>query len=49
MFETILFNDIPAWYFQLIIPIGFSLMAMRFIINTIDILLDPEKNKGESA
>jgi TRAP-type C4-dicarboxylate transport system permease small subunit len=49
MFETILFNDIPAWYFQLIIPIGFLLMALRFIINGIDILLHSGTNKGKSA
>ncbi len=30
--NTILFSDIPAWYFQLIIPIGFLLMTFRFSI-----------------
>lgn len=33
MFETMLFNDIPAWYFQLIIPIGFVMMSLRFLLH----------------
>lgn len=32
MAETTIFNEIPAWYFQLIIPFGFLLMAFRFLI-----------------
>jgi TRAP-type C4-dicarboxylate transport system permease small subunit len=32
MFETTLFNDIPAWYFQIIIPIGFTFICLRFIL-----------------
>lgn len=39
-FETILFNNIPSWYFQIIIPIGFGLMTLRFIINSLQKLLD---------
>ncbi len=35
MFETMLFNDIPAWYFQLIIPIGFVMMSLRFLLHAI--------------
>jgi len=31
-YNTILFNDIPAWYFQIIIPVGFLLMTFRFTI-----------------
>ena len=27
-----IFADIPAWYFQVIIPIGFAFMAFRFLI-----------------
>ena len=33
---TILFNDIPAWIFQSIIPVGFALIAFRFILNLIE-------------
>ncbi len=28
--------NFPAWYFQFIIPIGFSLMAFRFLIRTVE-------------
>ncbi len=34
--KSILFNDIPAWIFQLIIPIGFGLMAFRFLLRAIE-------------
>jgi len=29
---TIIFNNIPAWYFQIIIPVGFLMMTFRFLI-----------------
>ena len=29
---TIIFNNIPAWYFQIIIPLGFLMMTFRFLI-----------------
>ena len=29
---TIIFNNIPAWYFQIIIPAGFLMMTFRFLI-----------------
>jgi TRAP-type C4-dicarboxylate transport system permease small subunit len=32
---TTLFNEIPAWYFQMILPVGFLLMAFRFLIHMI--------------
>jgi TRAP-type C4-dicarboxylate transport system permease small subunit len=32
MYGTTLFGDVPAWYFQLIIPIGFILMGFRFLV-----------------
>ncbi|MDI6765399.1 MAG: TRAP transporter small permease, partial [Bacteroidota bacterium] len=31
--------NFPAWWFQIIIPIGFGLMAFRFFIRTIEHLL----------
>ena len=31
MMGTEIFTDIPAWYFQIIIPIGFILMSFRFL------------------
>jgi TRAP-type C4-dicarboxylate transport system permease small subunit len=33
---TTLFNEIPAWYFQMILPVGFLLMALRFLIHMVD-------------
>ncbi len=39
-FATTIFNDVPAWYFQIIIPIGFALMALRFLFNSILIAFD---------
>jgi C4-dicarboxylate transporter DctQ subunit len=32
MAGTTLFSDVQAWYFQLIIPVGFILMAFRFFV-----------------
>jgi len=48
-FETMLFNNIPAWYFQIIIPVGFGLMTIRFIINCIQKLVDGFSIKEEQA
>ena len=31
MMGTVIFADIPAWYFQTILPIGFFLMSFRFL------------------
>jgi TRAP-type C4-dicarboxylate transport system permease small subunit len=36
MMGTEIFTDVPAWYFQTIIPIGFGLMALRFLIQAIE-------------
>jgi TRAP-type C4-dicarboxylate transport system permease small subunit len=47
MMGTEVFADIPAWYFQTIIPIGFFLMSFRFLVlsinNAADMVL---KKKG---
>jgi len=32
MYGSTLFDDIPSWYFQVIIPIGFALMGLRFLL-----------------
>ena len=31
-FSTVLFGNVQAWYFQIIIPIGFLLITLRFLI-----------------
>lgn len=36
MMGTEIFNNVPAWYFQIIIPIGFFLMAFRFLVQSIE-------------
>ncbi len=38
--NTILFKNIPAWYFQLIIPVGFGLIGLRFLLKFIEQILD---------
>jgi TRAP-type C4-dicarboxylate transport system permease small subunit len=34
--NTILFNNIPAWIFQIIIPLGFALIAFRFFLKILE-------------
>jgi len=34
--NTILFQNIPAWYFQIIIPVGFSLIGFRFFLKLLE-------------
>lgn len=36
MMGTTIFSDMPGWYFQIIIPIGFLLMAFRFLIKSFE-------------
>ncbi len=35
-FETVLFGSVLAWYFQLIIPLGFTLITFRFSVLAIE-------------
>ncbi len=37
---TIGSTEMPAWWFQSIIPIGFGLMSFRFLIRTIEHIVD---------
>lgn len=47
MMGTEIFSDIPAWYFQTIIPIGFFLMSFRFLTLAIGNFVDVfRKQKG---
>lgn len=39
--ETVLFSGIPAWCCELIIPLGFGVMALRFLVVTIRPLPEP--------
>ncbi len=47
-FGSTLFKDIPTWYFQLIIPLGFFLMSMRFLFLAVEKLAMLGK-KGEAT
>lgn len=37
--ETVLFNNIPVWIFQIILPLSFGLISIRFILAALDGLL----------
>jgi TRAP-type C4-dicarboxylate transport system permease small subunit len=34
-FGSTLFLDIPAWYFQIILPMGFALIGIRFLLKIV--------------
>ncbi len=38
--KTILFTNIPAWYFELIIPVGFALISFRFLLKVLEQVAD---------
>ena len=47
---TEIFADIPAWYFQIIIPIGFFLMSLRFLILALDNIVEAfQTQKGDDS
>ena len=49
-YNSIIFNDIPVWYFQIIIPVGFLLMTFRFFIIFIENVIDIFSSKsGETV
>lgn len=43
---TPLVNDIPAWWVEVILPVGFGLMALRFALRAFVL---PESSKPEAA
>jgi C4-dicarboxylate transporter DctQ subunit len=38
--NTILFENIPAWWLQTIIPVGFSLIAFRFFLKMLEYIIN---------
>jgi C4-dicarboxylate transporter DctQ subunit len=42
---TTLFKEIPAWWFQLIIPIGFALIGFRFLLKILERLISHNKSE----
>lgn len=49
MMGTTLFADAPAWYFQIIIPIGFFLMAFRFFVHFLENIIGAVKKEKEKT
>ncbi len=49
MMGTEIFSDVPAWYFQIIIPIGFLLMAFRFLTQSLENIVGFFSRKGGTA
>ena len=45
-FQDVAFNGIPLWIMQLILPIGFLLMAIRFVINNFNKNISPDSEFG---
>lgn len=38
---TTMFSDLPAWWGELVLPLGFAVMALRFFLLAIHTLRDP--------
>jgi TRAP-type C4-dicarboxylate transport system permease small subunit len=38
--SRVLLLNIPAWYFEVIIPVGYGMLTFRFLIKTIDDILE---------
>ena len=38
--RTTIFLDIPTWYLQLIIPVGYGMLCFRFLVKVIDDMLE---------
>ncbi|MEJ2538147.1 MAG: TRAP transporter small permease [Calditrichia bacterium] len=43
--NTTLFQNVPSWYFEIIIPIGFALIALRFIFKIIEQIISMSSKK----
>lgn len=46
---TVLFGEIQAWYFQIIIPVGFLLMSLRFLFEAVSSIFSGTENTAEVA
>ena len=55
VYESVAFSGIPAWMLELVIPVAFALIAIRYMLRTRQALLDlirgefPEERDGDSA
>jgi C4-dicarboxylate transporter, DctQ subunit len=43
--NTTLFQNVPSWYFEIIIPVGFALIALRFIFKIIEQIISMSSKK----
>lgn len=48
-FKTILFGSVESWYFQIIIPIGFAIITFRFLVLSLDELVQFFSDAGDEA
>ena len=48
-YKTMLFGDIPSWYFQIIIPVGFGLMVLRFVLLGLEKWMTGFKSQEKTA
>ena len=47
---TTLFGDVPTWPFQVILPVGFTIMTFRFLIKAaVPTAPATEEREGEAA
>jgi len=46
-FDDVAFNGIPVWVLQIILPLGFLLMAIRFFVNNFVKDIDPDSEFGK--
>ena len=45
-FGDLLLNDVPAWWFQAIMPVAFALMAIQFVAHAVGRVLRTEARVG---
>ncbi len=46
-FGTTIFNNIPSWIFEIIIPVGFALIAFRFLLKIPERIFQIKNAKSE--
>ncbi len=42
---AIVFSNIPAWYLQIILPVGFSLIVIRFFLKILEEWIAPSSSQ----
>lgn len=49
LFKTDWLGDVPAWIFQIIIPVGFGLIGLRFLLKFLERLVQLSGRSGSDA